>query len=86
MTLVWEAINKNGSGCDYVSQRVIANAEMKDGFMHYGPRRYHTLFMVQADSLEPSAAKKLLEFIETGGRIFCIETIPAKSPGWNNYE
>jgi hypothetical protein len=84
-TLVWEAINKNGSACDYVSQKVISNSLMKDGYMHYGPRRYHTLFIVQADSLEPAAAAKLSEFIASGGRIFCIETIPEKSLGWNNY-
>jgi hypothetical protein len=86
LTLIWEAINKNGSGCDYVSERIIREAEMKDGFMSYGPRRYHTLFLVQVDSLETSTAKKLLDFVEDGGRIFCIESIPSKSTGWKNFE
>ena len=39
MTLVWEAINKNGSACDYVSQRVIRDAEMKNGFMILRPEK-----------------------------------------------
>jgi hypothetical protein len=86
MTLVWEAINKNGSGCDYVTERIIRNAEMKDGWMLYGPKKYHTLFLVQVDSLDTGTAKKLLSFVETGGRIFCIESIPLKSLGWKNYE
>jgi hypothetical protein len=86
MTLVWEAVNKNGSGCDYVSQSVIRESEMKNGFMYYGPRKYHTIFLIQVDSLETTTAKKLSEFTETGGRIFCIETIPGKSLGWNNHE
>jgi hypothetical protein len=86
MTLVWEAINKNGSGCDYVSERVIRDSEMKNGYMHYGPRKYHSLFLIQVDSLDTTTAKKLVEFIEAGGRIFCVETIPAKSLGWNNFE
>ena len=86
MTLVWEAINKNGSGCDYVSERVIRNAEMKDGWMLYGPKRYHTLFLIQVDSLETATAKKLFDFIVEGGRIFCIQSIPGKSLGWKNYE
>jgi hypothetical protein len=85
-TFVWEAINKNGSGCDYVSQRVISEAEMKNGFMNYGPRKYKTIFLVQVDSLNVSTAKKLYDFVNTGGRIFCIETIPSKSPGWKDYE
>jgi hypothetical protein len=85
-TLIWEAINKNGSGCDYVSERVIRDAQMKDGFMLYGPRKYHTLFLVQVDSMDPGTVKKLLDFVENGGRVFCIESIPEKSSGWNNYK
>jgi len=86
MTLVWEAINKNGSGCDYVSQRVIRNAEMKKGHMHYGPRKYNTIFLIQVDSLDPETAKKLYEFISSGGRIFCIEAAPSRSLGWNDHD
>jgi len=86
MTLVWEAINKNGSGCDYVSQRIIRDAEMKNGAMCYGSRKYHTLFLIQIDSLDPGTAKKLCDFVETGGRIFCIETYPSRSLGWKDHE
>jgi hypothetical protein len=28
----------------------------------------------------------MLEFVRSGGRIFCIETIPFKSPGWKDHE
>jgi hypothetical protein len=86
LSLVWEAINKNGNGCDYVSHRVIRDAEIKDGIMHYGPRKYHTLFLVQVDSLNPDTAKKLFEFANSGGRIFCIEVYPSKSLGWKDFE
>ena len=85
MTLIWEAINKNGSGCDYVSERIIRDSEMKNGYMCYGPRKYHTLFLIQVDSLETTTAKKLYDFVVAGGRIFCIETYPGKSLGWKNY-
>jgi len=85
-TLVWEAINKNGSGCDYVSQAVIRNAEMKSGFMIFGPRKYKTIFLIKVDSLHPAAAKKLLDFVTSGGRIFCIENAPSASLGFNNYK
>jgi hypothetical protein len=86
MTLVWEAINKNGNGCDYVSERVIRDSVMKNGYMFYGPRKYHSLFLIQVDSLETTTAGKLLEFVEAGGRVFCIETYPGKSLGWKNHE
>lgn len=83
-TLVWEAINKNGNGSDYISRNILKNAVMKDGTMHYGERKYTSIFLVQVESLDTGSAAKLLEFIKSGGRIFCIETIPSKSLGWNN--
>jgi hypothetical protein len=85
-TLVWEAINKNGNGCDYVSQRVICGAEMKNGVMYYGPKKYRTIFLVKIDSLSTEAAMKLYDFIASGGRVFCIEVYPSKSLGWRDSE
>ena len=84
-TLVWEAINKNGSGCDYVSESIIRDAEMKDGCLCYGPRRYKTLFMIEVESMEPATARKLYDFVACGGRIFCVETYPHKSVGLMNH-
>ncbi|HUX96189.1 MAG TPA: glycosyl hydrolase [Bacteroidales bacterium] len=84
-TLVWEAINKNGGGCDYISQRVLIESEMKSGYMFYGPRKYKTLFLVKVDSLHPQTAEKLLDFVEAGGRIFCIESFPSASLGYSHY-
>lgn len=86
LSLVWEAIVKNGSGCDYVSERILTGAKVEGGFIRYGTRRYHTLFLVQVESLIPEAAGKLLQFVRSGGRVFCIESYPSKSAGWLNYE
>jgi hypothetical protein len=86
LSLVWEAINKNGGGCDYVSQRVIRDSEMRNGFMHFGSRKYNSLILVQVDSLDVATAVKLADFVESGGRIFCIEAMPSKSLGWKNHE
>ena len=85
-TLVWEAINKNGSGCDYVSESIIQQAEMKDGALYYGPRKYKTLFLVEVESLQVDTARKLCEFVENGGRLFCIEAYPHKSLGLKDFE
>ncbi len=86
LSLIWEAIHQNGHGCDYVSDSVINSAEMSDGFLRFGPRKYHTLFMVEVESLDPVTAKKLLAFLKVGGRIFCIESVPSKSLGFNNFQ
>ncbi|MCI0523249.1 MAG: glycoside hydrolase family 2 [Bacteroidales bacterium] len=85
-TLIWEAICKNGSSCDYVSEKVICESLVEEGYLIYGSRRYRTLFLVQVESVQPETARKMAEFIEGGGRIFCIETFPSKSPGWKDHE
>jgi hypothetical protein len=84
--LVWESIHQNGNACDYISEQVIAESKMKNGFLSYGSRKYHTIFLIEVKSLNPSTAKKLYEFVENGGRIFCLEAYPDKSLGWNNYQ
>jgi hypothetical protein len=86
LSLVWEAISKNGSGCDYISERILNDATFKGRKLCYGPRKYHTLFLVSVESLSPESARKLLQFVRTGGRVFCIETVPSKSTGWSNHE
>ncbi|MFZ2287438.1 MAG: glycosyl hydrolase [Bacteroidales bacterium] len=86
LSLIWEAMVKNGNGCDYVSERILNGSVIKGGYIHYGTRRYHTLFMVQVESLDPETAGKLLQFVRSGGRIFCIETIPSKSAGWFDHQ
>ena len=86
VTLVWESIHQNGSACDYISERVIRDAEMKGGRLHYGPRSYHTIFMVRVERMEPATAQKLYDFVAAGGRIFCIDTTPDRSLGWNDHQ
>lgn len=85
-TLVWEAINKNGSGCDYVSERVICGSDVENGYIVYGSRKYHTLFLVQVEGIDAATSSKLLEFVRSGGRVFCIESFPSKSLGWKKFE
>ena len=83
-TFIWECIHQNGNACDYISEQVIRDAYMHDGYLHYGKRKYHTIFLTQVESMEPSTAMKLFEFLESGGRIFCMEAYPAKTPGWKD--
>ncbi len=84
VTLIWESMHQNGNACDYVSEKVICDAEIKNGRLLYGNRSYHTLFLVQVERIEPATARKLADFVSAGGRIFCIETYPCKSPGLLN--
>ncbi|MEP7373028.1 MAG: glycosyl hydrolase [Chitinophagaceae bacterium] len=85
-TLIWESINQNGNACDYISEQVIKDGVMQNGYLHYGQRKYHSIFLPQVESMEPGTAKKLFEFVLAGGRIFCIEAYPTKTCGWNEHQ
>jgi len=85
LSLLWEAMSKNGNGCDYISERVIAGSTAGNGYLSYGSRRYRSVFLVDVESIEPGTAAKLLEFVNEGGRVFCLETCPAKAPGWHDH-
>ncbi len=80
-TMIWEAINKCGGGVDYVSENIIHDGEMKRGEFHFGERRYNTLILIDVERLHPETAKQLLHFVEGGGKLLCIDTIPYQSLG-----
>jgi hypothetical protein len=86
LSLIWEAIAKNGSGCDYVSERIIRDARVDDRCLCHGRRKYNTLFLVGVESLSPETAGRLLDLVRSGGRVFCIDTVPSKSTGWSGHE
>lgn len=80
-TMIWEAINKCGGGVDYVSENIINEGEMHHGEFCYGERRYNTLMLIDVESLHPETSQQLLQFVEGGGKLLCIDTIPYKSLG-----
>jgi hypothetical protein len=86
VTFIWEAIHQNGNACDYLSEEVIRASEVKDGWLRYGPRKYHTIFLPRVQRMEPATAQKLYDFVAAGGRIFCVDAIPDRSVGWNEHE
>jgi hypothetical protein len=85
-TLVWESIHQNGNACDYISEKVIRDSIVENGYLQYGQRKYHSIFLTQIETLEPETAKKLFDFVSSGGRIFFIESFPSKAPGWKDHE
>ncbi|MGE9311120.1 glycosyl hydrolase [Niabella sp. CJ426] len=84
LSLVWEAVQLNGNGTDYVSDNIINKSEISNGFLKYGDRKYHTLILVKVESLEPETAKKIAAFVNSGGKIVCVDFLPNKSIGLTN--
>jgi hypothetical protein len=80
-TLVWEAINKCGGGVDYVSENIIKQSTIHKGNLCYNQRKYNTLMLIDVESLHPETAHQLLRFVENGGKLLCIDTIPYQSLG-----
>ena len=80
-TLIWEAINKCGGGVDYVSENIINQSDIKKGNLCFNQRKYNTLMLIDVESIHPETAEQLLRFVETGGKILCIDTIPYQSLG-----
>lgn len=77
---VWEAIQQNGFGCDYVSEKIIQKAVFADGSMTYGTRAYTTLILLEVETLLPATANALEAFAKAGGRIVFIAKTPVQSP------
>ena len=80
-TLIWEAINQCGGGVDYVTENIIKQSEIKDGQLCFNKRQYNTLLMIDVESVHPETAEQLLRFVQGGGKLICIDTIPYQSLG-----
>ena len=83
-TMIWEAVNKCGGGVDYVSENIINQSDIKRGNLCFNQRKYNTLMLIDVESLHPETAEQLLNFVETGGKVICIDTIPYQSLGRPN--
>ncbi|MDR1455018.1 MAG: hypothetical protein LBJ01_05140 [Tannerella sp.] len=82
---VWESIHRNGNGCDYTSEEIIVKSVTENGCLKYGKRRYHTLILLEVETLMPATAKALSDFVHKGGKLIFVGKEPYKSPGLRNH-
>ncbi len=85
-SLIWEAIHKTGGAADYTTEIILRDSSVQNGKLCYGSKKYGTLFLVEVTSMYPETLSKLVDFVTSGGRIFCIEKYPEKSPGFRSYQ
>lgn len=85
-TLVWESIHQNGNACDYISERIIEKAEVRNRALCYGQRKYRTLILIEVESIELTTKNKLNEFALAGGKILFVQTSPKKLLQWSPNE
>ena len=82
---VWEAIHKNGNSCDYTSESIIQKSTAEKGYLKYGTRKYHTLLLLEVETMQPATAKALANFVTKGGKLIFTGKEPHKSPGLVNH-
>lgn len=76
---LWEVINQNGGGCDYISENIINKSSFDNGQMRFNKRSYNTILLPEIETLDVTTTESLVEFAETGGRIVFIGKRPVKS-------
>jgi len=79
--MIWEAINKCGGGVDYVTENILNEGMMRRGSFRYNERSYNTLILIDVERMHPETSEQLLRFVEGGGKLICVDTIPYKSLG-----
>ena len=80
-SLLWEAINKNGGSADYITEIILDGCTVSDGKLCYGKREYSILFLPGVASIAASSLEKIHQFVQSGGRVYCIERLPEKGLG-----
>lgn len=83
---IWEVVHQNGSGCDYISEEIIARSTVKDGKLNFGKRSYKAILFPSIQSICSTTAKRLQSFVESGGTVIFIDVTPNKSPGLINHK
>ncbi|MDR1864211.1 MAG: hypothetical protein LBR08_01430 [Bacteroidales bacterium] len=82
---VWEAIHQNGNSCDYISENIIQRGKSGKGFLTCNTRKYHTLILLETESIQPATATALAEFVKNGGKLIFVGKEPYQSPGWKDH-
>ncbi len=84
-TNVWEAIHQNGSGCDYINERILKQSTFNKGQLSFGPRSYKTLIMLEMESIAPETVAALQKFVAVGGKVIFVGKDPVKTFGMVNH-
>ena len=56
---LWEAAHQSGSGCDYVSEKLLGESQSESGQLDVRGRRYDALVVMEAKTVEPATARAL---------------------------
>lgn len=75
---IWESVHQNGSGCDYINEKILQKCSFSNGRIHYNTRSYKVLLMPEMESIAPETPELLRKFAAAGGQVIFIGKEPVK--------
>ena len=78
---LWEVIQQNGSGCDYLSEDIIERSVVQRGRLIFGERSYKAVLLPEVRSMRPATVEVLETFVRDGGTLIFIGAVPHQAPG-----
>ena len=79
---LWEAVHANGDGCDYITEAVLQQSEIKTGRVLFSKRSYKAILLAGVESLQFRTAEVLIEFVRSGGTLLLLGKIPHQAPSF----
>jgi len=77
---LWQALNHNGFGTDYVNARLLKAASLKNGKLKVGKITYEVLLICDVETMEADLARHLEELALQGARIILLGKQPQRAP------
>lgn len=77
---LWQALNHNGFGTDYVNARLLKEAKLEKGKILIGQMHYEVLLICDVESMEAEVARHLEELSLQGARIILVGKKAHRSP------
>ncbi|MCW1883621.1 glycosyl hydrolase [Luteolibacter flavescens] len=77
---------KAGVPCDYVSERLLADAKVNGGLIELGGSSHKLLVIPETRHLSPDVARRLIDLAEAGATVVFMGALPADVPGLSALE
>ena len=83
---LWQPISQLGYSTEYINQGILERATINEEGISYGNMTYKLLVLASLKSLSPKAAENIKLFVESGGKVICIDQLPLKSLHFSEYQ
>ena len=83
---LWEAVHKNGDGCDYVSEKILHEATYSRERLVYHERSYQVLLIPETETLDLLSIQAMDALATAGGKVVFIGKKPYKSASYQDPE